>query len=472
MENSEANYNKTVSQESDIAVVKTPEVGVTGKATGVDGSNRYKNYQAKSFRESSLMEEKLNSKGNNLDVNPFYYDQQLRDRRLTITLHPNAKYAGETWIPFDKSECFDMNVLQTNKVGSTEHQYLYRLKPIATAIASEDFIVSVSNSWTEFGRTNALEEMFNSVKPYAGMISSLADTGIAEAIGNYDYESSGSFAVRGIGKMVGLAKKAGEAVGLTGGLNQLGDFLNRQLTVQGTRFAYFSGTTSSFGNLSMKFTVFSDWILDGNEYKFVTCYEQLDELYDYSMSKYKNISGDEGVSKYVSETLGKATNKVLGGTAKGEQGQEVTTGKAVSEKFESLIERHFKWQLPPGGFRADLKNIDNVQRGTLKLRINDMYTLENLVITSMNVSYSRIPCKHPLESEKGKIIPLYADVVLNFQPATMYSDTSLRAFVEGKAWSTVNSEKTDRETELTESSKTNKIIQEILNAEKEGDKEK
>ena len=33
----------------------------------------------------------------------------------------------------------------------TDEEFLYRLKPIATAIASEDFMVNVSNSWTEFG---------------------------------------------------------------------------------------------------------------------------------------------------------------------------------------------------------------------------------------------------------------------------------------------------------------------------------
>lgn len=437
------NYNTATSQESGFIQIKTPEI--TEKATGVDGGRFGGNYQAKSLKESYLMEQGLSSNKYNLDTSPFYYDQQLKDRRLTITLHPNARYVGGEWKPFDKSECFDMNVLCTNKENSTDEEYLYRLKPIATAIASEDFMVNVSNSWTEFGRTNPLEEMFNSVKPYAGMVAAIADSKAGKAIADYDYASSDSSVVRGIGKIVGLAKKAGEAVGLTGGADQLGDLLNRQLVVQGTRFAYFSGSNSSFGNLSMKFTVFSDWILDGNDYRFVTCYEQLEELYDYSMSKYKNVSGDEGVGGFISDLSGKAGNKLLGGTTKDKNGNKVSTGTAISQEASSLIEKHFKWQMPPGGFRADLKNVDNVQRGTLKLKINDMYTLENLVITSMNVSYSRIPCKHPLESEQGKIIPLYADVVLNFQPATVYTDTALRAFVEGKAWGTVNGEKSMRD---------------------------
>ena len=429
----QANYNKTVSQESGIGRLGIGPVESTRKATGIDKGRLGGNYQAKSLRESFLMEQGLKSNKYNLDVNPFYYDQQLKDRRLTITLHPNAKYVGGDWKPFSKEECFDMNVLKTNKENSTDEEFLYRLKPIATAIASEDFMVSISNSWTEFGKTNPLEEMYNNIKPYAATVAALADSKVGEAISNYDYANSSADSVKGIGKVIGLAKKAGEAIGFTGGADQLADMLNRQITVQGTRFAYFSGSTSSFGNLSMKFTVFSDWILDGNDYRFITCYEQLEELYDYSMSKYKDVSGDDGIGGMIKDVSGAIVDS-LGG-------DKVEAEKQARE----FVERHFKWQMPPGGFRADLKSVDNVQRGTLKLRINDMYTLENLVITSMNVSYSRIPCKHPLESEQGKIIPLYADVVLNFQPATVYTDTALRAFVEGKAWATVNGEKNERD---------------------------
>jgi hypothetical protein len=155
------------------------------------------------------------------------------------------------------------------------------------------------------------------------------------------------------------------------------------------------------------------------------------------MSKYKDVSGDDGIGGMIKDVSGAIVDS-LGG-------DKVEAEKQAKE----FVERHFKWQMPPGGFRADLKNVDNVQRGTLKLRINDMYTLENLVITSMNVSYSRIPCKHPLESEQGKIIPLYADVVLNFQPATVYTDTALRAFVEGKAWAAIDSDKKMRDDNAT-----------------------
>lgn len=397
-------YNNGVSKESEIneKTVKQDEVAGTAKATGINGDSRN---QAKSSNESNIMQKNYYTKGNSSDDTPFYYDQQIRDSRLTVTLHPNAKYAGSTWVPFPAGECFDRNVLNNT-------EFLYRIKPIATAIASEDFLVNISNSWTDFGKVNPLEEMYNSVKPYAGMLAKMSEYGVDKTISEYNYEGSDSTVVRSIGKVVGWAKKAANAVGLTGGFDQLSDMLNRQLIVQGTRFAYYSGSSTSFGNLSMKFTIFSDWIQEGGAYRFVTCHEQLKELYDYSMYKLEGVNVNTGI--------------------------EGSTGEAI----DGFIGNQFKWQMPPGGFKADLKSIDNVQRGTLKLRINDMYTLENLVITSMNASFSKIPCKHP--TEIGKIVPLYADVILSLQPVTMYSDAAMIAFVEGKSLDTVNSEKNDR----------------------------
>jgi hypothetical protein len=400
-------YNNGISKESEINEknVKLDENSGTGKATGGNGDSRNKNYQSKSSSESNMMQKNYYIKGNSSDDTPFYYDQQIRDSRLTVTLHPNAKYSGGTWVPFPAGECFEKNVLANTG-------FLYRIKPIATAIALEDFLVNVTNSWTDFGKVNPLEEMFNSVKPYAGMLAKMSEYGVDKTISEYNYEDSDSTVVRSIGKVVGWAKKAAKAVGLTGGFDQLSDMLNRQLIVQGTRFAYYSGSTTSFGNLSMKFTIFSDWIQEGGTYRFVTCHEQLEELYDYSMYKLEGVNVNTGI------------------------------GGSTGEAIDGFIGNQFKWQMPPGGFKADLKSIDNVQRGTLKLRINDMYTLENLVITSMNASFSKIPCKHP--TEIGKIVPLYADVILSLQPVTMYSDAAMRAFVEGKSLDTVNSEKNDR----------------------------
>jgi hypothetical protein len=149
------------------------------------------------------------------------------------------------------------------------------------------------------------------------------------------------------------------------------------------------------------------------------------------MYKLESVSGDTGLGGAAANIGGAGISAITGANK-----------ASATQGVGNFIENQFKWQMPPGGFKADLKSIDNVQRGTLKLRINDMYTLENLVITSMNASFSKIPCKHP--TEIGKIVPLYADVILSLQPVTMYSDAAMRAFVEGKSLDTVNSEKNDR----------------------------
>ena len=412
------NLNKVVDLEINI----DEPVNVYGEVlTGVGYASKGQNYQAITINEGRKMEKSSYKEGTLPSSTPFYYDRQLRNRRMTVTLHPNAKYAGEAWAPFPEEECFGYNVLKSgNKLNE---KYKYRIKPIATAIAGEDFSVNISNSWTDFGRENQIEGMFNNLKPYAPIIGRAA-----KALNEVSQSEKGNTEPNG--KAVGILNNIADFAGKHG--SRASNILNRQLTVQGTRFAYFSGTTTSFGNLSMRFTVFSDWIWDGSKFEFTTCYEQLDELYDYAMSKYKNVDGSMAAS--VSEWV--ATN-VFGATS--------STSSKVGQVTREFIEEHLKWQMPPGGFMADLKSIDNVQRGTLKLRINDMYSLENLVITSMQVMFSRIPCKCPTDKDKGKVVPLYADVTLSLQPCTLYSDTALRAFTEGKAWATIGSEKFERE---------------------------
>lgn len=415
-------YNASTQAESGVgnSKIETINGGQLNQAeVTAKNINSVNGYQAHSFYTSKeIRNQEINSGYSSNWNNPFYYDQQLCDKRLVVTLHPNAKYAGDYWVPFDASECFAYNTLKTQ--NKWNQHYRYRIKPIATAIATEDLIVNVSNSWTDFGRDNAIEGMFNSLKPYAPMVTALGAA--SDTIMNYDYSKSDSAVVKGIGSFLNKASSIAKSVGLDGGPEQLGEILNRQLTVQGTRFSYFSGSNVSFGNLSMKFTVFSDWIWDGSDYAFKTCYEQLEELYDYAMCKYKDVDGS---------LFGKAVGTAVGAVL------DSSTGQSAENEASNFVERNFKWQLPPGGFRADLKSVDNVQKGTLKLRINDMYSLENLVITSMNVAYSRIPCKCPREIDAGKIVPLYADVTLALQPATLYSDIALRAFSEGNVYTGV-----------------------------------
>ena len=76
--------------------------------------NSVNGYQAHSFYTSKEIRSQEISSGYSSNWNnPFYYDQQLCDKRLVVTLHPNAKYAGDYWVPFDASECFAYNTLET-----------------------------------------------------------------------------------------------------------------------------------------------------------------------------------------------------------------------------------------------------------------------------------------------------------------------------------------------------------------------
>ena len=370
---------------------------VTGKVPRLNEENEMNEARNASTNKNSSV---------NLTDTPFYYDKQLNDPRLVITLHPNAMYVGNNeWKPFPASECFSTSVLKPST------NFRYRKKPIAIAIANEDFSVNVSNSWTDFGRDNPFESMFNSFKPYAPMISRLAQS--AEVIQEIRDPNSGGTISGAMNKAIDFAQKHGE---------QFANILNRQLVVQGTRFSYYSGSSINFGNLSMRFTIFSDWVWDNlaGTVTFKTAQEQLEELYEYTVYKYKPVDGSS-VGKMLADL----------------------TDSAKGSATEGFIEEVLQWRMPPGGFQADLKSVDNIQQGTLKLRINSMYTLENLVITGMNIMFSRVPCKHPLIP--GKVIPLYADVSLSMQPATLYSEKALRAFTEGKTMGEVNMESGIRE---------------------------
>jgi hypothetical protein len=185
---------------------------VTGKVPRLNEENEMNEARNASTNKNSSV---------NLTDTPFYYDKQLNDPRLVITLHPNAMYVGNNeWKPFPASECFSTSVLKPST------NFRYRKKPIAIAIANEDFSVNVSNSWTDFGRDNPFESMFNSFKPYAPMISKLSQS--AEVIQEIRDPNSGGTVSGAMNKAIDFAQKHGE---------QFANILNRQLVVQGTRFS-------------------------------------------------------------------------------------------------------------------------------------------------------------------------------------------------------------------------------------------
>lgn len=99
----------------------------------------------------------------------------------------------------------------------------------------------------------------------------------------------------------------------------MANYLSRSLVVQGTRFSYYSGTGIDFGNLQMKFTLFSQYIKEKDSYIFKSVDDQLQKILPYIIGEFKPVTegGDGDVGKFIQE-------------------------------FAS-------WQMPPGNFSADLK---------------------------------------------------------------------------------------------------------------------
>jgi hypothetical protein len=88
--------------------------------------------------------------------------------------------------------------------------------------------------------------------------------------------------------------------------------------------------------------------------------------------------------------------------------------------------------LPPGGFEAELKDVDIVQKGTLKLRFGTFYALDNLVINNCNFTFSKTMVKNPSSKTGPDLTPMYCDVTLSLRPITKYSKEKLIQFIDAK----------------------------------------
>lgn len=342
---------------------------------------------------------------------PFYYDRVLLNRLTSVSLHANSvldtevvsestdSETGETTYTSEPKKDWNW-ISPTEEVDDEGYMKRYLIK----APLLEDYNVSVRNNWSEFG-DDAIGKMWNNLKPYAPyvghfskMLGSIVDT-------NNEVESEGGEESKSF--VFGYLKNlAGTMQSMT---SKAESYLNRSLIVQGARFSYYSGTSTSFGNLSMKFTVFSGWTANyyTGEAKWKTVDDQLKGLYPYVMGKYKKCEDAGEILKGLSEDL---------------------AGK-VSEFLNQFV----AFQYPPAGYKPDVKNVDNCNFGTLKLKFGAFYSLSSLVCTNAQFNFSKQMVKQWDSSEgKNKISPLYCDVVLNFQPATKYSDDAMKRFMTGK----------------------------------------
>jgi len=101
--------------------------------------------------------------------------------------------------------------------------------------------------------------------------------------------------------------------------------------------------------------------------------------------------------------------------------------KKIKESVSKFANAYIGWQSPPGGFESINRNIDVQQKGTLRLILGGFYTIDNLVIKDINVNVSRQLCKDP--TNENNMVPLYADVQISLQPASVYTDLCLGRFL-------------------------------------------
>lgn len=331
------------------------------------------------------------TKDNNFsrNISGFYYDQQLENPVLRISLHPNTVYvkgegtaAGE-WRKVDDPE-------ETREIPGVE-TWEYSKIPIAVALCNEDFSVDIVNSWSDFGG-DPIGNIWNDNKASAPYMREFAK-GLSTIASKTE-----SYLQNDDKKLSKISRGAFDLIAALGrfGSEKLEDqakYLSRALIVKGTRFSYYSGTGIAFGNLIMKFTLFPKW--EGST--FVSVIDQIQGIMPYIIGDYIDVT-------------------------------ELGTGD-----LGEFVKEFASWQLPPGGFQSELQDVDIVQKGTLKLRFGTFYALDNLVINNCNLTFSKTMVKNPSSKTGPDLTPMYCDVTLSLKPVTKYSKEKLIQFINAKS---------------------------------------
>lgn len=410
----------------------------------------------------------------------FYYDIQTKDPTTRISLHPNTSITGYTTDVFDKdntssrvyqtgesdiipiwedfSEAYELRLVSSKrfgkdkktpevikkfhpepssdtlkmsrgvwadpKVGKSEKlvSYPYAREAICSAILNEDFKVSITNTFSKLGG-DPLGEVINNMKSGLPLMEHIGE--FLKSISKKTGETSEQWKKEGkettridtLGKYLNIASK-------WEGMNTA--IMNRAIVFQGARFSYYGGTGVSFDNVSLNYTIFPYWDtedLDESGFpKFKTVYDQLEVILPYVIGDFVPLVFAEVVKD-------------------GTESKAVTFLKDMEATVKGVASSFGSWQLPPAGFEAAVKDIDVVQKGTLKLKIGSLYSIENIVISSCNFSLSKHLIKHPqkeahLESINDDasqyLTPAFCDVQLGLKPISMASKNSLLRFIRGE----------------------------------------
>lgn len=241
---------------------------------------------------------------------------------------------------------------------------------IATALFSDNFEFEINNTWNQFEAGNVLEGLWSQIKPLAGYAGGIKET--LEAMNR-----SGAFN----GGRTRLTRAINKGMRWASEGDNLTDAINSSLIVQGTRFLYFGSSNIDMGNLMMRYTIMHNPGSSQDE----LVRDRIKKLLPYCIGDYESVPEDGGVMSLIG------------------------------------------WQKPPGGYEAGYKNVDTIQKGTLKLEFGNMFYIDNLVMKSAHFTLSKVKVKSMrVEGEE----PLYADVSLTFQLGGYITNKKLKKYIK------------------------------------------
>ena len=384
----------------------------SGNGTQQENEHRYTEEEIENMR-ASLWEDIVRETESELyyNTNPvsetryrksvgFYYDSQLKDPYLSITLHPNTVENPDNDAVALKAPGPYLERTTTKPTDVADEDWdCYSVYPLVRALITDDLSYSINNNFSDYSGGNAIENIFNTFKPYGGILSRFAKGAKKAQESMKDENNFGSTLVDWGNKILGWMGDHAE------GASKL---LNQALMVQGTRFTYYNGTQFNVNNLELKYVKFSDWTEKISEngtttYEFIPVTDYIKSLNWYVMGKYHPVA-----TNFFKNLL----------------------GNDIGTLADDFIRDYVGLQSPPAGFSMSCKNLNNMLKGTLRLNIGGRYALANLVIKNMNVNLSKVQAKDPRTGHEGETVPLYAEIVIQLAPASMIIDTTLNSILE------------------------------------------
>lgn len=381
-------------------------------------------------------------------MNGWYYDEQLNDPMTSITLHANKCLDDQlNWVDYEKTD--EDYYLR----GDGGHGGGYGLEPIAKAILTEDFNIAVANTWSPLNGDDMISGIWSQIRtlaPYTPIIGHALDIAEAATSEESGTTTDGNRVSNGIRNVlhtiVGGAKS---------GLSMIDSRLNDHLITQGTRFTYYSGSGTAFGNLGLKYTIFPTFQPSGY---FEDTIDQVTKLLPYVNGKFEK--DNLGFLKTAVLAWGKMQHKTqdwfVDASAKmDEKLRDISQNNYTGDKLRSAAQSVSKiagsltdgvisvaddiineiaergligWQIAPGGYKPTYKDIDTTLEGTLKLKLGPQFAVSSLLCQDASFNFSKVMVKSPID---GTISPLYCDINLTLTPATKYSNNALSDFISG-----------------------------------------